>query len=74
MSLLKTKERIMYQKLNIYLNGKYLCSSNWYRSIKKAKEEFISGKQVTIQGLYSKSYVIQEKDKIQITKGNNFLR
>lgn len=54
----------MFKKIDIYLNGFYLCSTNQAKNCKEAKEKIKAKKQVFIASIPNKTIDIKEGDKI----------
>lgn len=55
----------MYKKINIYLNGAYLCSTNQAKTCKQAKERIKESQFVEVASVpRAKIYEIKEGDKI----------
>lgn len=54
----------MFKKIDIYLNGGYLCSTNQSKTCKEAIQKIKDKKQVFIAGIPSKTIDIKEGDKI----------
>lgn len=52
------------KKIDIFLNGAYLCSTNQSRTCKEAKEKIINKKRVFIAGLPNKIVEIKDGDKV----------
>lgn len=55
----------MYRKINIYLNGAYLCSTNQAKTCKQAKERIQESQFVEVASVpRAKIYEIKKGDKI----------
>ena len=54
----------MYKKINIFLNGAYLCSTNQAKNCKEAKEKIKAKKQIYLARRHNKIIEIKEGDKI----------
>ena len=55
----------MFKKINIYLNGVYICSTNQARTCKEAKEKIKASQFIEVASVpTAKIYEIKESDKI----------
>ena len=52
------------RKIDIFLNGAYLCSMNQAKTCKEAKEKIKAKKQLFIASIPNKTIEIKESDKI----------
>ena len=52
------------RKIDIFLNGDYLCSTNQAKTCKEAKEKIKAKKQLFIASIPDKTIEIKEGDKI----------